>query len=128
MSRKARRVTEEETNQLAMLYVIEHVASNEAVTMLGIIGVFANPGIGISVTLDWPKFLGCSEQDILDALTEYACREMDRFIWEVGSCETAISQEVAATAREFRDSEAGRRFAEDRARRVWKFYSERSAV
>jgi hypothetical protein len=58
----------ERSYQLAMVGAVERVASDPARRLLGAMAVLTSPEDGITIAVDWPKFLRCTERDILDAL------------------------------------------------------------
>ena len=64
---------------LALAYVIKDRCQPH-MELVGVLvaGLAANGHPGVRITVDWPEFLGCAEDDIVGTLTGYCRREAEQ--------------------------------------------------
>jgi hypothetical protein len=97
---------------LALIYVIEQRMPGPepgllslSGTMLAIFQAHGHPGV--SLTVSWPEFLGCTEDDIVDTITGYYRREAERLERRARDCPSGGSQDTANAVRKFLAIEDG---------------------
>jgi len=109
---------------LALVYVIEQrMPGPEPVlmamfgTMLATLQAHGHPGVRI--TVDWPVFLGCAEEDIVSTITGYYRREAERLERRAQDCPAGGSQAIANAVREFLAIEDGQAKLREMALARW---------
>lgn len=91
---------------LALAYVIKercqpHMALAGVLVAGLAAGLAANGHPGVQIAVDWPVFLGCTEDGIVDTLTGYYRREAERLEREARACPGRASQDIADAVRQF---------------------------
>ena len=105
----------------ALLYVVERRmtgAQRFIGTTVAILSAWSGQR-GVCLSVDWPVFLGCTEDAIVEDITAYYRREADRMVQAALECPTGGSQSIGRTIQQFIASEDGHALLSSLAAKRW---------